>query len=159
LKIAKIGGFARDSCPGLIKNGRMQYWMVKQEPETYSWADFVADGKTSWTGVRNYQARNNLRSMKVGDLVFYYHSVSGKEIVGLARVTRSAYPDPTATEGDWSCVDLEPHQPLPNPVSLERIKGDAALKEMPLVKNSRLSVLPLTKAHFERILKLAQVKA
>ncbi len=134
----------------------MQYWLVKQEPEAYAWAKFVADGKTAWTGVRNFQARNNLRLMKTGDRVFYYHSGTGKEIVGLAKVLRSAYPDPTATEGDWSSVDLGPEQALTSPVTLVQIKADAVLKEMALVKNSRLSVQPVTPAQFQRVLKLSE---
>ena len=132
----------------------MNYWLVKSEPEAYSWTQFVKDGKTAWTGVRNFQARNNLRAMKKGDAVFFYHSVSDTQIVGLARVAREFYPDATATEGDWSCVDLEPVKPLKHPVPLETLKTDAVLKTMPLVKQSRLSVTPLTPAQAERLLKL-----
>ena len=127
---------------------------MKSEPEAYAWTQFVKDGKTAWTGVRNFQARNNLRAMKKGDQVFFYHSVSDKQVVGLARVAKEFYPDATAKEGDWSCVDLEPVKPLKNPVSLETIKTDSVLKEMPLVKQSLLSVTPLTKVQAERILKL-----
>jgi predicted RNA-binding protein with PUA-like domain len=105
--------------------------------------------------VRNFQARNNLRAMKKGDRVFFYHSVTDKQVVGIARVAKEFYPDATATEGDWSCVDLEPVKPLKNPVTLEAIKADAVLKEMKLVKQSRLSVSPLTGAQAERLLKLA----
>lgn len=133
----------------------MNYWLVKQEPESYSWSAFVKDGKTSWTGVRNFAARNNLRAMKKDDLVFYYHSVTGKEIVGLARVAKEAYADPTATEGDWSCVDLVPSKPLKRPVGLEAIKADKILKEMKLVKIGRLSVSPVTKEQFGRIMELS----
>lgn len=133
----------------------MQYWLVKQEPEAYSWAEFVQDGGTAWTGVRNFLARNHLRSMKRGDLVLFYHSVSEKQVVGCARVARAAYPDPTAKEGDWSAVDLRPVQPLNQPVSLEQIKKEATLKELPLVKQGRLSVMPLSEAQFQHILKLA----
>lgn len=136
----------------------MNYWLVKSEPEAYSWAQLVKDGKTAWTGVRNFQARINLRAMKKGDLVFFYHSVTDKQAVGLARVAKEAYPDPTATEGDWSCVDLEPVKPLKNPVSLETIKADKALKEMKLVKQGRLSVTPLTPGEFKRLLELADTK-
>jgi predicted RNA-binding protein with PUA-like domain len=132
-----------------------QYWLVKQEPEAYSWARFVKDGTAAWTGVRNYQARNNLRAMKKGDVVAYYHSVSEKQIVGLSKVAKEAYADPTADEGDWSAVDLEPSKPLKKPVTLEQIKADAILKEMALVRNSRLSVTPVTEAQFKRILELA----
>ncbi len=128
--------------------------MVKQEPATYSWATFVKEGRTAWTGVRNFQARNNLRTMKRGDLVLYYHSVSEKRVAGVARVSQEAYLDPTAEEGDWSCVDLEPVTALKEPVSLERIKADKSLKSIPLVKQTRLSVLPIKKTEFERILKL-----
>src|SRR5215469_11656024 len=133
----------------------MNYWLVKQEPETYSWSAFVKDGKTAWTGVRNFAARLNLRAMKKDDLVFYYHSMEGKEIVGLARVAKEAYPDPTATEGDWSCVDLVPVKPLKQPVGLETIKKDKVLKEMKLVKIGRLSVSPVTKEQFDRVLELS----
>jgi predicted RNA-binding protein with PUA-like domain len=137
----------------------MQYWLVKQEPEAYSWANLVRDGRTAWTGVRNFQARNNLRAMKRGDLVFFYHSVSEKQVVGVAKVAKEAYSDPTATEGDWSCVDLVPEKPLTKPVGLETIRDDPQLQEMKLVKQSRLSVMPLTKSHFERLLKLGKTKA
>jgi predicted RNA-binding protein with PUA-like domain len=133
----------------------MNYWLVKQEPESYSWSDFVKDGKTVWSGVRNFAARNNLRAMKKGDPVFYYHSVTGKEIVGLARVAKEAYPDPTAIEGDWSCVDLVPDKALKKPVSLDVIKSDKVLKAMKLVKIGRLSVSPVTKDEFERIMELS----
>ena len=132
----------------------MNYWLVKSEPAAYAWAQLLADGKTAWTGVRNFQARNSLRAMKKGDAVFFYHSVSGKQVVGLARVAKEFYADATASEGDWSCVDLVPVQPLKNPVSLETIKTDTVLRAMPLVKQSRLSVTPLTPAQAERLLKL-----
>ncbi len=112
----------------------MQYWLVKQEPESYSYADFAKDGKTAWTGVRNFQARNNLRAMKKGDLVFYYHSGDSKEIVGVATVVKEAYADKTADEGDWSAVDLSVLKPLATPVSLKIVKADPALKEMHLVR-------------------------
>ena len=103
-----------------------QYWMVKQEPTAYSWDQFVADGKTDWTGVRNFQARNNLRSMNLGDPVYYYHSVNGKAIVGIAKVTKEAFPDPTAAEGDWSAVELRPVRPIRPPVKIEQIKREQA---------------------------------
>jgi predicted RNA-binding protein with PUA-like domain len=134
------------------------YWLVKQEPEAYSWATLVEEGGTAWTGVRNFQARNHLRSMKKGDLVLFYHSVSEKQVVGIARVTNEAYPDPTAKEGDWSAVDLAPVKALKKPVSLETIKSDNALKQMPLVRQSRLSVMPITKEHFTRVLAFAETK-
>lgn len=133
----------------------MQRWLVKSEPDSYSWEDFVKDGKASWTGVRNYQARNNLRSMKKGDLVAFYHSVTGKEIVGIAKVVTEAYADKTAEEGDWSCVDLAPVKALKKPVSLEQIKADPALKEMALVRNSRISVVPVTEAQWARVSELS----
>jgi predicted RNA-binding protein with PUA-like domain len=133
----------------------MNYWLVKQEPDSYSWSDFVKDGKAAWTGVRNFAARLNLRAMKKGDIVFYYHSNVGKEIVGLARVMKEAYPDPTATEGDWSCVDLAPAKPLKQPVGLDKIKADKILKEMKLVKQSRLSVSPVSEAQYARIMELS----
>jgi predicted RNA-binding protein with PUA-like domain len=132
----------------------MQYWLVKQEPESYAWATFVKEGRTAWTGVRNFQARNNLRAMKRGDAVLFYHSVTDKQVIGIARVAREAYRDPTATEGDWCCVDLVPVRALKKPVGLEIIKADKALKTMPLLKNSRLSVMPLTQEQFERVLQL-----
>lgn len=131
------------------------YWLVKSEPEAYSWDTFVKDGRTAWTGVRNFQARNNLRAMKKGDLVAFYHSVTDKQIVGLAKVDKEAYPDATAKEGDWSCVDLVPSKPLKQPVTLATIKTDKTLSEMALLKQSRLSVTPLTATQFERLLELA----
>lgn len=135
------------------------YWLVKQEPESYSWTDFLKDGKTSWTGVRNFQARNNLRTMKKGDLLLYYHSVSEKQVVGLAKVDKEAYSDPTAKEGDWSAVDIAPVKGLVKSVTLDVIKADKILKEMVLVKNSRLSVQPVSKEQFEEIMRLAETKA
>jgi len=137
----------------------MQFWLVKQEPEAYSWAMLVKDRRTAWTGVRNFAARINLRAMKRGDLVLYYHSVSEKQIVGIARVDKEAYPDPTATEGEWVCVDLVPVNALRKPVPLDALKADAALKEMKLLKQSRLSVSPVTRDQFNRILRLAETQA
>jgi len=135
-----------------------QYWLVKQEPEAYSWSDFVKDGRTAWTGVRNFQARNNLRAMKKGDVVFFYHSVSDKAVIGLARVDRENYPDPTAKEGDWSVVDLVPVKALKRPVTLDQIKADKVLQNMKLVRQSRLSVTSVTDAEFERLLLLSETK-
>ena len=132
-----------------------RYWLVKQEPEAYPWSQLVADKKTAWTGVRNFQARNHLRAMKTGDAVLYYHSVTGKQIVGIAEVVREAYPDPTATEGDWSVVDLAPRQPLKVPVDLATLKTDPITQDMPLIKQSRLSVMSLEPAVFQRILELS----
>ena len=131
------------------------YWLVKSEPEAYSWDTFVKDGRAAWTGVRNFQARNNLRAMKKGDVVAFYHSVTDKQVVGLAKVDKEAYPDVTAKEGDWSCVDLVPAKPLKLPVTLAAIKADKTLADMALLKQSRLSVTPLTEAQFQRLLELA----
>lgn len=131
-------------------------WLVKTEPESYSWATFLREGRAAWTGVRNFQARNNLRAMKRGDRVLFYHSVSDKQVVGVARVEKEAYPDPTAKEGDWACVDLVPAKALKQPVSLDVIKADKVLKEMLLVTHSRLSVMGLTEAQFKHVLKLAE---
>ncbi len=132
------------------------YWMVKSEPTAYAWSDLVKDGRAAWTGVRNFQARLNLRAMRQGDRVFFYHSVEGKEVVGIAEVAKEAYPDPTATEGDWSCVDLAPVKPLPKPVPLATIKTNAKLKDLKLLRQSRLSVMPVTKAEFAEIERLAK---
>jgi len=132
------------------------YWLVKSEPEAYSWAMFLQEGRTAWTGVRNFQARNNLRAMKKGDLVAFYHSVTDKEIVGLAKVDEEAYADATAKEGDWSCVDLVPVKALKKPVSLGDIKSDKVLSNMPFLKQSRLSVTPVSEQQFERLLQLAE---
>ncbi len=134
------------------------YWLVKQEPEAYAWADLVRDGGTAWTGVRSFAARIHLRAMRPGDRVLFYHSVSEKRIVGLARITRAAYADPTATEGDWSAVDLAPVRPLRQPVSLATIKADPTLADLPLLRQSRLSVMPLTRAQFERLLALGKTE-
>jgi predicted RNA-binding protein with PUA-like domain len=131
------------------------FWLVKQEPSTYSWSDFVAEGKTSWTGVRNFAARNNLRKMRTADAVLFYHSGDDKAVVGIAKVTRTAYPDTTAKEGDWSAVDLAPVKPLPRPVTLRQIKGNSRLKEIPLVRQSRLSVMPLAEQDFQEIVNMS----
>ena len=136
----------------------MQHWLVKQEPEKYPWTQFVKDKGTYWDGVRNYQARNNLRAMKKGDLVMYYHSVSEKAVVGVAKVTREAYPDPTAKEGDWSVVDLKPIKAMAAPVTLAQIKAEPKLAGMGLLKQSRLSVSPLSAAEFKRVLQLGKTK-
>jgi predicted RNA-binding protein with PUA-like domain len=136
----------------------MNYWLVKSEPEAYSWFDLVKDGRTAWTGVRNFTARINLRTMKAGDRVYFYHSGGEKSVVGLARVTREFYPDPTADEGDWSAVDLAPVKTLAKPVILAVVKADKRLQEMKLVKQSRLSVMPVTEEQFTRLLVLAETK-
>ena len=137
----------------------MNYWLTKSEPATYSWADLLREGRTAWTGVRNFQARNSLRAMANGDRVLFYHSGDGKEIVGLARVVKAAYADPTAKEGDWVCVELAPVKALTKHLTLAAVKADQQLKEMVLVKNSRLSVQPVTVAQFNRVLELAATKA
>jgi predicted RNA-binding protein with PUA-like domain len=134
----------------------MSYWLVKSEPEAYAWSQLLKDGVTAWTGVRNFAARNHLRAMKSGDSVFFYHSGEAKSVVGLARIVKEAYPDPTATEGDWSCVDLAPEKALAKPVTLAEIKADKILKEMVLARQSRLSVCPVTNEQFERLLQLAK---
>jgi Uncharacterized conserved protein len=131
------------------------FWLVKQEPSSYSWSDFVAEGKTAWTGVRNYTARNSLRKMKNGDEVLFYHTGEEKAVVGVARVTRPAYPDPTAKEGDWSAVDLAPIKSLIQPVTLRQIKNEPRLRQIPLVRQSRLSVMPLGKVEFGEIVKMS----
>jgi predicted RNA-binding protein with PUA-like domain len=132
------------------------YWLVKSEPFKYAWDELVEDGSTYWDGVRNYEARNHLASMKKGDLALYYHSNQGKEVVGVARITRTAYQDPTTKDERWVVVDLEPVVPLKRPVTLAEIKADASLAEIQLVRRGRLSVVPVTKPEFQRILKLGK---
>ena len=136
------------------KSTKHQYWMVKQEPDTYSWDDFVKDGSTDWTGVRNYQARNNLRGMKVGDRVLFYHSGKGKEVVGIAEVVKSAYADPTAEDPQWVAVDLKPIKPLASPVQLAAIRYDKRLSQLPLIRQSQLSVMQLTRDEFDVIVSM-----
>ena len=134
----------------------MNYWLVKQEPEDYPFSRLVADGHTDWTGVRNFQARNNLRAMKNGDRVLYYHSGGEKAIVGTVRVSREAFPDSTLAAddppGEWFAVELSADKPLARPLPLAEIKTDPALQDLPLVKQSRLSVMPVSRAAFEHIL-------
>lgn len=134
------------------------HWMVKQEPETYSWGDFVRDGRTDWTGVRNFQARNNLRQMNVGDRVLFYHSGKGKCVVGIAEVAKAAYPDPTTREDGWVAVDLKPVKPLREAVPLASIRYHAELAKLPLIRQSQLSVMPLTKEEFEVIVAMGDGK-
>jgi predicted RNA-binding protein with PUA-like domain len=129
----------------------LHYWLVKTEPEAYAWADFERDGKTTWDGVRNYQARNHLRAMRRGDRVLFYASVGPKEVMGTATVTREAFPDPTAKEGDWSAVELSLEKAFPHPVGLARIKAEPRLAEIALLRQSRLSVMPLSRAESELI--------
>jgi predicted RNA-binding protein with PUA-like domain len=141
------------------KTAKSNFWLVKQEPETYSWDDFVKDGLTDWSGVRNYQARNNLKNMRVGDRVLFYHSGKGKEVVGLAEVVKSAYADPTSNDSQWVAVDLKPLKPLGNPVPLASIRYDKRLSQLPLIRQSQLSVMPLTKDEFDVILSLGTSKS
>jgi len=128
------------------------HWLVKSEPSAYSWADLIREKQTAWTGVLNFQARNNLRAMKKGDLVLFYQSVTDPSVQGITKVVKEAYPDPTAKEGDWSCVDLAAVKPLPSPVTLQEIKGEKSLAEISLIKQSRLSVMPIAPREYERIL-------
>jgi predicted RNA-binding protein with PUA-like domain len=134
------------------------HWLVKSEPYKYSFEKLTEDGKTTWDGVRNFEARNNLRAMKRGDLLLFYHSNEGKAVVGVAKVAREAYPDATADDGDWSAVDVSPVKPLAAPVSLDAIRKDKALAEMQLLRRSRLSVVPVTPAEFKRVLELGRTK-
>ncbi len=131
-----------------------QYWLVKSEPEAYGWADLVRDGRTAWTGVRNYQARIHLNAMQRGDRVMFYESVTTKAVVGLTEVTKTAFPDTTADEPGWVAVELKALTPLARPVTLAEIKADASLAKVALLRQSRLSVMPLARAEFERIVKL-----
>lgn len=130
--------------------------MVKQEPDAYSWDDFVAEGQTDWTGVRNYQARNNLREMKKGDKVLFYHSNIGKEVVGIAKVTKPAFQDPTTDDDRWVAVEIAPVKKLKKPVGLADIKSNLALANLGLIKQSQLSVIAVTKDEFDEILSMAQ---
>jgi predicted RNA-binding protein with PUA-like domain len=129
----------------------MKHWLVKSEPEVYSWDQFVKDKKTYWDGVRNYQARNNMREMEKGDLVIFYHSGDERSAVGIAEVVKTAYQDPTTEDEAWVVVDLKPVRPLKNPVTLATIKSTKGFENIALVKQGRLSVLPLTKNEFELI--------
>lgn len=132
----------------------MNYFLVKSEPFKYSWEQFNKDGETFWDGVRNYQARNNMKAMQKGDLVLFYHSNEGKEVVGIAKVTREYYQDPTTDDERWVAVDLAPVESLAVPVTLEQVKSDALLSDVALVKQGRLSVMPLKKEEFDRIIEL-----
>jgi len=132
----------------------MRHWLLKSEPDAYSWSDLVRDKKGRWDGVRNYTARNNLRAMAKGDLCLFYHSVSEKAVVGICKVVGTAYPDPTAEKGDWSCVDVAPVRALGTPVELAAIKTDPALSQIELLRLGRLSVVPLKEAEFLRILEM-----
>ena len=134
----------------------MKHWLVKQEPDAYPWSQLVADGHTHWTGVRNFQARNFLREMQVGDPVLYYHSITEKRVVGIAVVSREAFPDPTAEDGDWSAVELRPREALPRPVPLSAMRDDPELSNLPLLRQSRLSVVPIAKAEYDQLLRLSR---
>lgn len=135
-----------------------KYWLVKSEPDTYSFEQLVKDKRTVWDGIRSFEARNNLRAMSKGDLLLFYHSNVGKEVVGIAKVVKEAYPDPKAEDGDWSVVDIAAVKPLKSSVTLQTIKGDKKLANFGLVKRSRLSVVPATEAEFHRILELGETK-
>ncbi|MGO8970555.1 MAG: EVE domain-containing protein [Myxococcaceae bacterium] len=134
------------------------HWLVKSEPSAYGWEQLVRDGRTEWTGIRNFEARNNLRKMQVGDLVLYYHSTEEKQVVGVARVTRAAVPDPTAPGEDWASVELAPVERLATPVPLERLRKDARLRTFQLLTRSRLSVVPATPSQFRRVLELGKTQ-
>lgn len=134
----------------------MNYWLVKTEPETFSWDTMVKEGTSMWDGVRNFQARNNIRKMKKGDLLLFYHSGESKEIVGLAEVIKEHYPDPTAKEGDWSVVDVKPVRKFKRFVSLQEVKQQEALKDMYLVRSPRLSVQPVTPQEYKFVLEMEQ---
>jgi predicted RNA-binding protein with PUA-like domain len=136
----------------------MNYWLVKSEPFKYSWEQFATDGSTFWDGVRNYAARNHLRAMKKGDLVLFYHSNEGMEVVGIAKVIKEAYQDPTTEEIAWSVVDLKPFKKLKNPVGLPAIKKEKSLANIGLVRIPRLSVMPLTPAEFDKIIEMSESK-
>ena len=135
---------------------KRSFWLVKSEPFKYSWDKFVEDGSTYWDGVRNYQARNNLKEMKKGDRVLSYHSNEGKEVVGVAEVTKPFYQDPTTDDDRWVVVDLKPVKKLKNPVTLEQVKSDPTLSQMKLVTQSRLSVMAVTEDEFQRVLDLSK---
>lgn len=132
----------------------MNHWLVKSEPFKYSWEKFNQDGRTFWDGVRNYQARNNLKAMKEGDLVLFYHSNEGKNVVGIAKVVKEFYQDPTTDDANWVVVDLSPVESLKNPVSLEQIKAEPSLVDISLVRQGRLSVMPLKAEEFDKILEM-----
>lgn len=128
-----------------------QYWLVKSEPDAYAWSDLERDGRTDWTGVRNYQARNHLKAMRTGDRVFFYASVTTKCILGLAEVSKEFFPDKTSDEDGWVAVELKPVRTLPKPITLEQIKAEPALKDTAFMRQGRLSVMPLTAAEFKKI--------
>ena len=137
----------------------MAYWLVKSEPDAFSWDQQVANRVEPWTGVRNHMAKNNLKAMRKGDLAFFYHSNIGKQIVGIVEVVKEAYPDPTAEKGDWVSVDMKTVRPLPKPVTLADIKDDPEFADLALVRMSRLSVMPVSKAHWDRLCRMGGYKA
>ena len=134
------------------------YWLIKSEPDAFSWDEQVKNGVESWTGVRNHSAKNNLKAMKKGDLAFFYHSNIGREIVGIVRVARESYPDPTAESGDWVCVDMQAVRPVPRPVTLAEIKADPRFGSLALVRLSRLSVAPVSAEHWAQLCELGGVE-
>lgn len=136
-----------------------QHWLVKSEPDAFSWQQQVANGVEPWTGVRNHMAKNNLKAMRTGDQAFFYHSNVGKEIVGVVEVVREAYQDPTAESGDWVCVDMQAVGPMPHPVTLAAIKAEPKLAEIPLIRMSRLSVMPISTEHWRLICRMGGWKA
>jgi predicted RNA-binding protein with PUA-like domain len=136
----------------------MAYWLVKSEPDAFSWDQQVANGVEPWTGVRNALAANNLKAMAKGDRAFFYHSNIGKEIVGIVQVARTAYPDPTDETGRWVCVDMKAVRPVPKPVTLAAVKAEPALAELALVRQSRLSVMPVSEAHWQILSRMAGLK-
>lgn len=136
----------------------MNYWLIKSEPDAYSWDQLVKEKETFWSGVRNYAARNNLKAMKKGDLAFFYHSNEGKDIVGIAKVVKEHYPDATAKEGEWYGVDFAAYKPMKKPVSLEQMKKEASLKTMELLRIARLSVSKVSAKEFEKILQMGETK-
>ncbi len=136
----------------------MRYWLVKSEPDAFSWTQQTANGTEPWTGVRNHMAKNNLKAMAKGDLAFFYHSNVGKEIVGVVEITREAYPDPTADTGDWVAVDMRTVAPVPKPVSLATIKTEPALAEIALIRQSRLSVMELNPGHWSLLCEMGEWK-
>jgi predicted RNA-binding protein with PUA-like domain len=146
----------RTDWKSVLRYDMKSFWLVKQEPSAYSWSDLVAEGETSWTGVRNFAARNKLRKMRKADEVLFYHSGDEKAVIGIAKVTRTAYPDPTAKEGDWSTVDLAAGKPLARPVTLREIKANSRLKGIPLVRQSRLSVMPMAEPAFREIVNMGR---
>ncbi len=130
----------------------MNHWLIKSEPSTYSWDDFVKEKRTFWSGVRNFQARNNLKAMKEGDFVLFYHSVNKPSVVGIAKVIKEFYQDPTTDDINWVVVDFEPYQPLAKSVTLQQIKESPDLQNIGLIRQSRLSVMPLKAEEFDIIL-------